>query len=569
MVAANPDEFVPGDPSRARGAPQAASAFASALAQLAAIPLALTAAVLAIEHGFELGSGFLIAALAVGFVLAAVMLIVGLRDLRAEKARTREAVERAVAAEANQRTRAGELARVLKASESLVLTGEGKVDYLGVLEAITPGDATSFLVLPGPEGTEGLVVAAHGPLAAVVVGVRRPLPLPGGGLDPNRGPIASYSATGHHVGVAVPREHMAGADTEIEAGLRITLIGHDGASLGWLHMVDHTSERVLEPSFVSMAQLVAHQIGVALENNALVARVRTQLVEVQRVQQRLVQASKLSAVGELAAAVAHEVNNPLTGILGFSELLMDELPEGDPRHEEALVIRNEAVRARSIVKSMLEFARPRQPQRIPANLNDVARSTLELIHFRASQAAVRIVADFADLPRLEVDPDAFRQVLLSLYSNAIDAMPSGGILRVATVDQPDRVGVVVADEGVGMDDETRRRIFTPFFTPRTGTGGHELGLSVSLQIVEGHGGTIEVESRPGSGSTFTVWLPRSVFEGAAAESEDQAVDPAALIGPTGVAAGLPDGATGSPERPGGPGPGAAADGRPSVGSVAA
>jgi signal transduction histidine kinase len=306
---------------------------------------------------------------------------------------------------------------------------------------------------------------------------------------------------------------MTDIDSEIESALAIRLVDHGGRRLGWLHMVDPRDERILEPSFVNLAQLVANQFGVAMENNALLARVRHQLVEVQRVQEQLVQATKLSAVGELAAAVAHEVNNPLTGILGFSELLMTELPDADPRHDEAQIIRDEAVRARTIVKSLLEFARPRPPQRIPSSLNDLARSTLELIQFRATDAEVRIVADYGEVPCLEIDPDALKQVLLNLLNNAVDAMPDGGELRVSTLIQGDRVGVVVADVGVGMDAETRGRIFVPFFSRRAGGGvGTGLGLTVSLQIIESHGGTIEVESSPNKGSVFTVWLPTALHD---------------------------------------------------------
>jgi signal transduction histidine kinase len=317
--------------------------------------------------------------------------------------------------------------------------------------------------------------------------------------------------------MAMPREHMLGLDSDVEAALAIRLVDHNGRRLGWLHLLDQRDEKILEPTFVNLAQLVANQIGVAMENNALLARVRHQLIEVQRVQEQLVQASKLGAVGELAAAIAHEVNNPLTGILGFAELLMSELPEDDPRHDEAAVIRDEAVRSRTIIRALLEFARPRPPQRIPSNLNDLARTTLDLIRYRASEADVRIISEFGALPCLEIDPDAFRQVLLNLLNNAVDAMPNGGELRVTTRAEHERVGVVVADIGVGMSAETRSRIFQPFFSTRAGNGaGTGLGLSVSLQVVEGHGGTIEVESTPGKGSAFTVWLPRSTpaFEGA-------------------------------------------------------
>jgi signal transduction histidine kinase len=512
MVAANREKGMPGDAPRSGGVRQAVSGIASSLAVICAAPLALIAAVLAVEDAFELGSKFLVTVLSIAFVVLVGLLIVGLRGLRQAQKRTGEAVDRAVTAEAIQRSRADELARVLKAAESLALAGEGQVDYLSVLEAITPDGATSFLVRVEGE-TDGLVAAAHGPLASSVVGTRRPLAGPRTGQGLSGALVTSFSASGHHVGVAVAPEHIAGAEAEIEAALTIVLTDHDGHSLGWLHMLDHRGERVLEPGFVNLAQLVANQIGVAMENSALLGRLRLQLVEVQRVQQQLIQVSKLGAVGELAAAVAHEVNNPLTGILGFAELLMDELPEDDPRHDEASVIRDEAVRARSIVKALLEFARPRQPQRIPTNLNDLARSALELVRFRAADGEVRMVADYGDLPCLEIDADAFRQVLLNLFNNAIDAMPRGGTLRVATMDRPDRVGVLVSYEGVGMDEETQSRIFTPFFSTRAGNGGgNGLGLSVSLQIIEGHGGSIAVESTPGRGSTFTVWLPRSVSD---------------------------------------------------------
>jgi signal transduction histidine kinase len=509
MVAANREQGMSGSAPHGSGRVPNASGFAARIAVMAAAPLVIVGALLALEEVLELGSRFLVTALTIGFVVVAVLLVMGIRDLRAARARITAAVERAVAAEATQRFRADELARVLKASESLALGGEGQVDYLAVLEAITPDGATSFLVRVAADG-EGEVVAAHGPLAASVVGIRRQLPLPGAAFGGNGAPITSFSASGRIVGEVVPREHMAGVEAEIEAGLTIRLVDHGGRGLGWLHMLDHRGERILEPGFVNLAQLVANQIGVAMENNGLLARVRMQLVEVQRVQQQLVQASKLGAVGELAAAVAHEVNNPLTGILGYAELLMDELPDDDPRHDEASVIRDEAVRARSIVKALLEFARPRQPQRIPTNLNDLTRTTLELVRFRASDAGVMITADYGELPCLEVDADAFRQVLLNLFNNAVDAMPRGGWLQLATVDTADRVGIRVTDEGLGMDADTRSRIFTPFFSTRAGAGeGNGLGLSVSLQIVESHGGTIDVESAPGKGSTFTVWLPRT------------------------------------------------------------
>ena len=535
MVAANRVHDMPGDAPHRSGTPTAAPGFGARVAVVAVLPLAVVVGMLAVEDALRPGGSFLATALTVGILVITGLIVIGLRDLRTAQVRTATAMDRAAAAEAAQRTRANELARALRASESLAPTGEGQVDYLGVLEASTPEGATSFLVRV-EEGAEARVVAAHGPMAASVVGIGRAIAGPASRLGEDGSPVVMFSASGRNRGVDVPREHMAGAAAEIEAGLSIRLIDHGGTGLGWLHMVDHRGERILEPAFVSLAQLVANQVAVAMENNALLARVRLQLAEVQRVQQQLVQASKPGAVGELAGAVAHEVNNPLTGILGYAELLMEELPADDPRRDEVVVIRDEAFRARSIVKALLEFARPRQPQRTPTNLDDLVRSTLELVRFRASGAGVRIVAEYGDLPHLDIDADAFRQVLLNLFGNAVDAMPRGGTLRVATVVDPEYARIVVSDEGVGMDERTRGRIFAPFFSTRIGgTGGNGLGLSVSLQTVESHGGTIEVESAPGRGSTFTVSLPISsqVVESAAAagHTDSPAAAPAAAPAP--------------------------------------
>jgi signal transduction histidine kinase len=133
---------------------------------------------------------------------------------------------------------------------------------------------------------------------------------------------------------------------------------------------------------------------------------------------------------------------------------------------------------------------------------------LELVRVRAHEADVAIVADYGEVPCLELDPDAVKQVLLNLFNNAIDAMPAGGTLSLSAEQVGERVRVAVGDTGIGMDEETRRRIFTPFFSTRAANGeGTGLGLSVSRQIVENHGGTIEVESTLGEGAVFTVWLP--------------------------------------------------------------
>jgi len=474
-------------------------------ALLVAGPIAGACVLLAAEDVFELGVGFTVAAILVILGLVALVLAVAMRELQTAEARADDALDRAITAEASATSHAVDLARVLKASESLVLTGNGQADYLDILAAITPQGGMSFLVRPEGD-SEAVVVAAHGPVASSLIGLRRPL---SGDEDPIvSAEFAAMGESGRVAGAAPARLRAADRELEVEATLKVDLIDHNGSRLGWLELVDPVPDRILEPSFVNLAQLVANQIGVAMENRTLLTSVQRQLAEVQRVQQQLVQASKLGAVGELAAIVAHEVNNPLTGILGFAELLLSELPPEDPRREEAEVIRTEAVRARTIIKALLEFARPRPPQMIPTNLNELARTTLDLQRSRAEKARVQVIEDYADLPLLEVDADALKQVLLNLVNNSIQAMPQGGQLCVATRVEGDFVAFVVSDTGIGMDAETRSRIFTPFFSTRAGSaGGTGLGLSVSMRIVEGHHGTIDVHSEVGKGTVFTIRLP--------------------------------------------------------------
>lgn len=454
-----------------------------------------------------------------GILLMAVTLAAGYRDRRAirdARAITEAAAERMHAAETAHRIRAEELAAVLEASETLVFAGDTKLDFTAILAAITPRGATSLLVRYEAE-SDPAVVAAHGPLAPWFVGVSNVLRCRPGEAGSDAPTLTSYSSAGTVVGTAVSATDLAGPIDEVKAALGVRLIDHRARPLGRLHVIDPVGERVLEPAFVGLVQLAGKQIGVSMENQAVLVRAQRQLAEVQRMQAQLVRATKLGAVGELAAAVAHEVNNPLTGILGFAELLAAELPEGDPHREEAEVIRVEAVRARSIIRALVEFARPRPPQRIPSDVNELARTTVNLLRFRAAEPHVKISEKYGALPSLEIDPDAFGQVVLNLLNNAFDAMPGGGELELSTFVDGERIGIAIRDNGVGMDESTRTHVFIPFFSTKTGfAGGTGLGLSVGLQIVESHGGTIDLQSEPGRGATFTIWLPVSTpaFDGA-------------------------------------------------------
>ena len=230
-------------------------------------------------------------------------------------------------------------------------------------------------------------------------------------------------------------------------------------------------------------------------------------------QRQLVQSAKLAAIGELATNIAYEVNNPLTGVLGYTGLLLksDDIPADKKEHLKT--IERETLRAREILKNLLDFARRRPPLLVKTEVRSLVQDTLEFINGQARPTNVKIITECTDgLPAVAVDPDEMKNVFLNLINNAFFAMPSGGTFRIRCLHDRDVTGkeVVVVefiDAGVGIPESQLDKIFDPFFTTRLEGDGIGLGLSISYMIVQNHGGRIEVESKVGEGSTFRVYLP--------------------------------------------------------------
>ncbi len=238
---------------------------------------------------------------------------------------------------------------------------------------------------------------------------------------------------------------------------------------------------------------------------------------------QLRQAQKMEAVGRLAGGIAHDFNNLLTAILGYNELLLKQLPEGDPRREDAAELGRAAERAADLTRRLLAFGRRQLLEPRVFDLNDLIRG-LEALLRRLMGSPVTIVFDLTpDLWRVEADPGQIEQVLVNLAVNGRDAMPTGGTLRIATenvtlkdevaqaldVRAGDYVAMTVTDSGIGISDEVRPHLFEPFFTTKpvgTGTG---LGLPTVYGIVQQSGGAIQIESRPGHGATLRIFLPRT------------------------------------------------------------
>ncbi len=246
----------------------------------------------------------------------------------------------------------------------------------------------------------------------------------------------------------------------------------------------------------------------------LQARIHAQ----QLAENRLLQAAKLAAVGEMAAGVAHELNNPLTTVIGFTELALDDAQLPAPVRQDLEMVLQEARRARDVVRRLLDFSRQSETAFLRADLNAVIEDVLALMaHLMHSRGVVLRRQLRPDLPWVVIDRDRMKQVFLNLLHNALNAMPNGGEITIVT-DLAERgmetwVRVDVIDTGEGISPDLLDRIFEPFFTTRSEQGGTGLGLSVTYGIVSDHKGTIEVSSQPGKGTRFSIWLPLPEEEG--------------------------------------------------------
>jgi two-component system NtrC family sensor kinase len=319
------------------------------------------------------------------------------------------------------------------------------------------------------------------------------------------------------------------AEQPFTAALKVPLKWQEQI-IGVLAMDADAQKRTFNQNDVWLATLFANQAAIAIENARLYKELRNRMEELTRTQAQLIRSAKLAAIGELAAGVAHEINNPLTSIMGFTRLLLQKADDDDPTKEDLRIIDREAARTKAIVRSLLDFARQREPRLEPADVNEIVRSTMTLVRHQAKGAGVTMKENYDEtLPLVPLDADQIKQVFLNIITNAIQATPEGGKLTVVTayrpqaqgpdgsthslqrlaegIDGADYVAVEVHDTGMGISEEDLPRIFDPFFTTKEVGQGTGLGLSISYGIVESHGGWIEVESKVGQGSTFTVMLP--------------------------------------------------------------
>lgn len=280
---------------------------------------------------------------------------------------------------------------------------------------------------------------------------------------------------------------------------------------------------VLERSFNEMAASLSEARSARQELlDSLERKVSERTTALRQAQERMMQGEKLSSLGRLAASVAHEINNPLAGILTYAKLLIRTLEEGAEHDKvrasavkQLKLVQRETERCSAIVRNLLDFARERELTLKPTSVNRVIEEGLVLVSNQARLQSITLEKHFGDVPDVMADFGQIRQAAINIIVNACDAMPQGGTLAIETTLDGPQVRVRFTDTGAGIEKAQLSRVLDPFFTTKPmGTG---LGLSVVYGIVERHGGRLEIESEVGQGTKVTMWLPTAASVGRAAD----------------------------------------------------
>ncbi len=235
--------------------------------------------------------------------------------------------------------------------------------------------------------------------------------------------------------------------------------------------------------------------------------------ELREMQQALLQSEKLAAMGKLTSQIAHELNNPIYGIMNTLELLRTEVPPESKRRRILELSLSETQRLAEMLRNMLSFSKPEEEKRRPVKINELVEGILLVMEKQMRESNIKVETYFDQtLPEVMASTNQMRQVMLNLLKNAKEAMPKGGILSVRTSQGDHKVIVAIQDTGVGVPEELRDKIFEAFFTTKQKVKGVGLGLSVCYGIIKDHGGEIRVESEVDKGTTFTILLPMSSHE---------------------------------------------------------
>ncbi len=306
---------------------------------------------------------------------------------------------------------------------------------------------------------------------------------------------------------------------QIESAYIVTLWSKD-KMVGGL-VVGSRAPREFSAADMSLLIAVGSQVAGAVERNQLYEETRQAYEDLRRTQEQLLHSEKLAAVGQLISGVAHELNNPLTAILGYSQLLESSGQVGPLALSYAEKMYKQAQRTHRIVQNLLSFARQHKPERVPVQVNTVMEDTLGLRDYDLRTGQIRVHMELAqDLPLLSADPHQLQQVFLNLINNAVDAIlehSTEGDLWVASGVNEGHIFVELTDSGPGVKDPSR--VFDPFYTTKPVGKGTGLGLSICYGIITEHGGNIRVKNAPPRGASFRIELPLQLESKSAPFSE--------------------------------------------------
>ena len=309
-------------------------------------------------------------------------------------------------------------------------------------------------------------------------------------------------------GLAVPQLLRDVMQKEAVVSAYAVILWAKNRILGTL-VIGSRTRREFSPADVNLIIAVGSQISSALQRSLLHEETRQAYDNLRRTQEQLLHSDKMAAVGQLISGVAHELNNPLTAILGYSQLLTSSGQTGPQGLEYADKLYKQAQRTHRIVQNLLSFSRQHKPERVAVQLNRILEETLALRDYDLRMSNIRVHMELnAELPEVAADPHQLQQVFLNMVNNAVDAIlehSPDGDLWVATESKDGNVFVEFTDSGPGVKDPSR--VFDPFYTTKPVGKGTGLGLSICYGIITEHGGTILVRNVPSRGASFRIELP--------------------------------------------------------------
>ncbi len=249
------------------------------------------------------------------------------------------------------------------------------------------------------------------------------------------------------------------------------------------------------------------------EKNDAVVYIMKDITETKRLKDQIYHMDKLSSLGTLTSGVAHEINNPLTGIIGYTEMLLMK-DQDDTSKKYLKNIFDSAIRCKRIVENMLTFSRQKPPHKSPENINDIIDKTIELHEYWLKSNNIEIIRNYQEVPYIDLDRQQMQQVILNLIINAEHAISGSGNrgrieFKTAYDKKIKTVVITVSDNGIGIPQEILPKIFDPFFTTKPVNVGTGLGLSIAHGIITEQGGTVEVTSEPGKGASFIITLSKT------------------------------------------------------------